>query len=482
MQNSACSFGLATKAPEAVFSSCGITLDVSRQRLYPDEWKMLLAEGEAKAVLEAHRRMLAGEIVNNSEKRAALHTSLRAFSPDAPLFGKVIAERRRMLDFARCVRSGEWKGCTGKKIRNVINIGIGGSAVGPQCVWQALQPAAPEIRVHFLTAADGILLERILAQCDAETTLVIISSKSFETNETRINGDEVYDWLDNSGILGDDKEKHLIVVSAYPDAAFDFALPDANQFHLWNWVGGRFSVWGATGLPVLLGIGEEAFLEFLRGANEMDRHSAEAPLEKNLPAILALIEYRNITSLGVGSLCVLPYDVRLLGIVPWLQQLEMESLGKSRKADGSALPGRSGLPVWGGNGNEAQHSFGQWLREGTGSTAIDMIYPAAAGHSNIYEFACLLANARAQCEALVTRPDAGGRINVLTSIVPDEISPRRLGALMALYEHKTTMLATLLGVNPFDQPAVEYGKAVSEDMRWSIVRSLKISAAEKQPF
>lgn len=186
---------------------------------------------------------------------------------------------------------------------------------------------------------------------------------------------------------------------------------------------------------------------------------------------MALIEYRNITVLDVGSLCVLPYDERLLGFVPWLQQLEMESLGKSRKADGSLLPGRSGLPVWGGSGDEAQHSFGQWLREGTGNTAIDVIYPAVPGHSCAAQFRCLISNAKAQCEALVTRPDAAGCFNVLSSLVLDAVSPRRLGALMALYEHKTTMLATLLDINPFDQPGVEYGKELSRRAEQTVARA-----------
>lgn len=442
-------------------ASCGISLDASRQRLSKNDWERLCILAEEKGLLEAHQRMMSGEIVNSSESRAALHTSLRAFSPKAPYFDKVDAERRRMFDFARRVRSGEWKGCRGRRIRSVINIGIGGSAVGPHCVWQALRPVNPEIQVHFLSAVDGILLERILAECDPQSTLVIVSSKSFTTRETLVNADAVDQWLLDNGIVGVDREKHVVVVSANPSAASNFGLPEENQFHLWDWVGGRFSVWGATGLPVMLGIGEDAFLEFLHGANEMDHHSASAPIAKNLPALLALLEYRNAVDLQVGSLCVLPYDERLLGFVPWLQQLEMESLGKCRCIDGSALTGRSGLPVWGGNGDEAQHSFGQWLREGSGNTAIDVIYPAMPGHSCAAQFRCLISNARAQCEALVKRPEEFGHFNVLSALILDAVTPRRLGALMALYEHKTTMLASLFNVNSFDQPGVEYGKQLS---------------------
>lgn len=196
-------------------------------------------------------------------------------------------------------------------------------------------------------------------------------------------------------------------------------------------------------------------------------------------ALLALLEYRNAVELDVGSLCVLPYDERLNMIVPWLQQLEMESLGKSSDKDGKPITHRTGLPVWGGNGDEAQHSFGQWLREGTGSTAIDVIWPEIPGHKYAPHYRCLVSNAKAQCEALVTRPCASDKFNVLTAMMLDALVPRRIGALMALYEHKTTMLATLFKVNAFDQPGVEYGKKLSREVEREVVSERRCEACSQ---
>lgn len=452
-----------------VVKACGISVDFSRQRVSAEILSSLARLADERNLLASHRKMAAGEIVNTSEGRAALHMSLRAFSPKAPHFEEVSAERSRLYEFARRVRCGEWRGCRGHRIKSVINIGIGGSAVGPQCVWHALRPAVSDIDIHFLSAVDGVLLERILSSCEAKSTLVIVSSKSFTTRETNVNADAVDQWLLENGIVGADRAKHIVVVSANPKAAEIFGLPEENLFKFWNWVGGRFSVWGAIGLPVLIGLGEEIFTEFLRGAEEMDRHSLSAPVLENLPALLALLEYRNAVELDVGSLCVLPYDERLNMIVPWLQQLEMESLGKSSDIDGKPITHRTGLPVWGGNGDEAQHSFGQWLREGTGSTAIDVIWPEIPGHRFAPHYRCLVSNAKAQCEALVTRPCASDKFNVLTALTLDALVPRRIGALMALYEHKTTMLATLFDVNAFDQPGVEYGKKLSREVEREVV-------------
>lgn len=229
-------------------------------------------------------------------------------------------------------------------------------------------------------------------------------------------------------------------------------------------VGGRFSVWGAVGLPLALSLGPEVFLEFLQGAAEMDRHSLTAPLERNLPATLAMIAFWNANRLEISTHCVLPYDERLRVVVPWLQQLEMESLGKNHTPDGRRIPGRTGQAVWGANGNEAQHSFYQWLREGTGRASIDLIWSEMPGHRYAEHYRVLLANARAQAEALIMQDPDNPYFNAVTAIVMDAVTPRRLGALMAMYEHKTTMLGTLFGINPFDQPGVELGKRLSRRM------------------
>ncbi|MFU0841937.1 MAG: Glucose-6-phosphate isomerase [Burkholderia sp.] len=442
-------------------TACGIKLDFSRERITREDFAKLTAFAEKRGILEAHRHMVAGDVVNVSEGRQALHTSLRAFSSTAPMYGDVARQRERMLDFARRVRAGIWKGCRGDRITDIINIGIGGSEMGPMAVYHALRSSRQAIRVHFLSSVDGILLERILDDCNPLSTLIVVSSKSFSTRESLVNAAAVDQWLLNAGIVGTDRNRHMVVVSANPDAANQMCLPPENFFHFWKWVGGRFSVWGAVGLPLAVALGPEVFLEFLHGAEEMDRHSINSPIDQNMPALLAMFEYWESVHLGIPSLCVLPYDERLRIFVSWLQQLEMESLGKHRTPDGRMISGHTGQAVWGANGNEGQHSFYQWLREGTGSTSIDLIWSELPGHRYAEHFRVLLANARSQAEALVTRDEATPYMNTLRAISLDAMTPRRLGALMAMYEHKTTMLGTLFGINPFDQPGVELGKKLS---------------------
>lgn len=439
---------------------CGLSLDVSRQHLSMEEWIQFCSDDIANNMLIDHYNMMSGEVVNRSESRQALHTSLRSCSSHFPMYKEVSAERARMLHFATQVRNGEWCGCNGNQITDVINVGIGGSDMGPRMVYHALRESKPKIRLHFLSTVDGTLLSRILDVCNPFTTLVVVSSKSFKTRETLVNASMVDAWFAEVGIIDQKRSQHLVVASANPLAAEIMNLPVANQFFFWDWVGGRFSVWGAVGLPLAIGLGSEVFLELLHGAEEMDRHSIEAPIEKNLPAILALVTYSNVRKLGIKSHCVLPYDERLRVMVPWLQQLEMESLGK-KPLECDQLTGQL---VWGANGNEGQHSFYQWLREGTDRSSIDLILCEKANHRYPGHHRVLLANAMAQAEALVTRPNPEKFYNALTVITIDELTPRRLGSLMAMYEHKTTMLGSLFGINPYDQPGVELGKKLSIDI------------------
>lgn len=444
--------------------ACGIELDFGRQRLTGSDFDSLLALAAERRVLERHRAMIAGEVVNPSEKRPALHTSLRSFSSRSPEYEAVRAERKRFLDFAGDVREGRRLGCRGHRITDVINVGIGGSDVGLRTVYNALRSPTPEVRLHFLAAADGIQLERILAACDPRSTLAVISSKSFKTRETMVNAAAIDQWFLNAGIVGLDRRHHMVVVSADPSAAKVMCLPEENLFHSWKWVGGRFSVWGATGLPVAIALGAAKFEQFLRGAEMMDRHSLEAAPEENIPLLVSLFSYWNSTRWLMSSHCLLPYDERLTDLVPWLQQLEMESLGKS-PADASGRP--TGQSVWGCHGNQAQHSFFQWLREGTSRSSIDLIWCEMPSHRFAEHHRCLLANARAQAEALVEREDEKGCFNALTTIAMQAVTPSSLGSLMAMYEHKTTMLGTLYGLNPFDQPGVEFGKRLSLELERS---------------
>lgn len=443
-------------------NACGITLDLGRQRISQSELLSLIDFVGKKRMIESFNDMRKGKIVNTSEHRSALHTSLRDPSTSVPHAREVHETLERFCNFADEVRNWKWRGCAGDRITDVINIGIGGSDMGPRTVYNALRASKPEINLHFLASADGIIFDRITSSLDPFKTLVVISSKSFKTQETQANAKEILEWLKNGGVPQNNLHKHVVVVSAKPDAAEFFGLPKENYFPIWDWVGGRFSVWGAIGLPVAIALGSDIFRRFLTGAHEMDEHASHSPLQNNLPALMAMFAYWNSTHLDVSSYCFLPYDERLRSMVDWLQQLEMESLGKSTKPDGTPVIGKTSLTVWGGHGNESQHSFYQWLREGTAKTAIDVFWCEKPGHSHKELNKVLMANARAQTEALVTRDKDSKYFNVVSTITTKELTPESLGALMAMYEHKTTMLGTLFGVNAFDQPGVELGKKLAQ--------------------
>lgn len=439
-----------------IISACGITLDISKQNLSPEEFARFINRANEVGLIENFRAMCAGAVVNSTEGRSALHTTLRDPRQNAPFYDDVHVTLHKMSKFAEDVRSGVWRSSSNEKITDVINVGIGGSDMGPRAVWQALKPLKTEIKLHFLSAADGVAFERIVANLNPHTTLVVVSSKSFKTVETLTNFRAIDQWLAKAGITGESRNYHVVVASAYPQAAKQLNLPQENFFPFWEWVGGRFSVWGSVGLPLVIGLGSEVFKEFLDGAHTMDVHTAEAPIESNLPALISLLAFRNITKRNMPSYCMLPYDDRLRGVVPWLQQLEMESLGKAPKNDEY----QTGARVWGGHGNESQHSFYQWLRAGTGNTAIDVCWCEKAGH-NQEELHCLLiSSAKAQVDALANRDNLNYQ-NAISTISIDELTPARLGSLMAMYEHKITMLGTLFDINPFDQPSVEYGKRLT---------------------
>jgi len=320
------------------------------------------------------------------------------------------------------------------------------------------------MRVHFLSNVDGHGVARLLPQLDPARTLAVVSSKSFSTRETLLNAAAVRGWMQAAGIDDAALARHVVCVSARDGAAAELGLPEANQFRLWDWVGGRFSVWSAIGLPIMLAIGPQRFDEFLAGAHAMDRHSLQAPLPANLPATLALLALWNLLALRTTSLCLLPYDNRLASMVTWLQQLQMESLGKSVSATGDALEVAAGEVVWGGVGTDVQHTFFQALRQGSLRTAIDIVWAVKADHAYAEHHRVLLANARAQAEALVAHDAASQAVNAVSVLQLDALTPATLGSLLALYEHKTTMLATLLGINAFDQPGVELGKQLARDL------------------
>ena len=442
------------------YSACGLTVDIGRQRMTADDLAGLFELAKDKGVLAAAKDMREGKLVNVSEGRAALHTALRDPRVSAPYHQEVTKALKHICDFADVVRSGRFKGCRGDVITDVINVGIGGSEVGVRTVYHALRKPKFPLRLHFLAAADGVSFDRIVGELNPFKTLVIVSSKSFKTRETAVNAAAIDQWLLEAGISGSDRARHMVVVSANSHAAAEMNLPKESFFPMWAWVGGRFSVWSSVGLADAIALGSDAFRNLLGGAHDMDLHVEKNAEETNIALLLALASYWNSTHLNIALHCLLPYDERLRVMVQWLQQLEMESLGKSVDLSGNPIEGRTGQGIWGGHGNESQHSFYQWLREGTYRSSMDLLWCERPGHRHAELHRVLIANAKAQAEALVTR-DNPKHFNAVTTIAIDDLTPARLGALMALYEHKTTMLGTLYNINPFDQPGVEFGKQLS---------------------
>ncbi|WP_261541124.1 glucose-6-phosphate isomerase [Burkholderia multivorans] len=471
-----------TRAERFTFSGGGLAADFSKNRI-TDETLRLLVQLAREARVEARRdAMFAGEIVNPTEGRAALHTALRATDPHAPFHAQVSAERAKMATFARAVRSGTWTGHTGKRIRHVINIGIGGSDLGPKMVTHALRHVATrDISMHFVSNVDGADLARVLEQVDPEETLAIVVSKTFTTLETMTNARSLRDWFVAKGCPEDALAKHFVGVSANPGEVVKFGIAADNVFEMWDWVGGRYSLWSAVGLSIMIAIGPEQFDELLAGANDMDRHFREAPLERNLPVLLGLIGiwYRNF--FGSQSYLVAPYSEALHYLPSYLQQLEMESNGKSARLDGRFVDYPTAAVTWGEPGTNGQHAFFQMLHQGPTIVPIDFIAVLTPEHPLASHHPKLLANCFAQSEALMlgrtleeARKVAGpGKEDLAphltfpgnrptTTLLIDALTPRALGALIALYEHKVLVQATVWDINPFDQWGVELGKILGK--------------------
>ena len=484
------------RATRMSVEAAGLFLDYSRNLIDAKGLELLGALARARGVEEFRDAMLAGQPVNASEGRAALHTALRGGSHRGICIGgdsidaEVEANLERMCTFAGAVRGGDWCGHSGERISDVVNIGIGGSDLGPKMCAEALDKAGRDgPRVHFVSNVDGSQIERVLDGLNPRKTLFVVASKTFTTLETMANARAARGWLiadapDEAAIA-----RHFVAVSASPDAARAFGLPPANVFAFSDWVGGRFSVWSAVGLSLLLAIGEQDFRAFLAGARDMDRHFAEAPVARNMPMILGLLGlwYRNF--MGASSHCVVPYAQALHRFPAYLQQLEMESNGKSIGIDGRAV-GVATCPVlWGEPGTNAQHAFFQLLHQGTDLIPVDFILPARPAGALDEQHRMLVANCLAQGRALMVGTNAATLRGVLkqlelsdgaleaafsqrfcpgnrpsnTMLVPD-VSARSLGALLSLYEHKVVVQAALWGLNPFDQWGVELGKAISADI------------------
>lgn len=474
-----------------------VFLDISKQRVDTEAMSALLALAESCGLEQAITDMMQGAPVNNTEQRAALHTALRC-EPDANVqvdghnvIPEVHASLDRMEYMVNRVHSQQWRGYSGRAISDVVNIGVGGSDLGPGMVSQALaeftaEPAR-DLRFHYVSSIDGTQIADLLETLNPKTTLFIISSKSFTTVDTLSNARTAWEWMlrekDDAQML---RQHHFIGVSAQPERMTQWGIPAENQICLWDWVGGRFSLWSAIGLPVALQIGMKAFRELLAGARFMDRHFAETPVADNLPVLLGMIGVWNATFLDIRGHAVMPYDGRLGDFPAYLTQLEMESNGKSVTRDGYPVDYTTCPVLWGEVGPNAQHAFYQLLHQGTQAVSSDFIAPVRRYHDRVPNQALVaqhqlsLANCLAQSRVLMLGDDAvsGGeeapryrryRGNQPSStILLDELNPFTLGALIALYEHKVFVMSVIWDINPFDQWGVELGKVIATDMLFAL--------------
>jgi len=454
---------------EFSFDAAGLLLDLSRQRLDRQILTALVGLARAQGFRERRDALLGGELVNETERRAALHTALRAPLERRPAMASAVEPvMTRLAQTTAAIREGRWRGATGKAITDVVHIGIGGSHLGPELVVQALLPrGARGPRVHFVANLDPHALVSVLERVSPEQTLFVVVSKSFSTLETRVNAASARSWflerMTDTGAIA----RHFLAVSSNPDAAAAFGIPEQNRFELWDWVGGRFSVWSAVGAPILLGVGTTAFEELLAGAHAMDEHFANAPDEENLPLLLALTGIWNYNFLGVTNHAILPYAERLALLPAYLQQLMMESNGKRVHLDGSRASHHTMPIVWGGVGTNGQHAFHQLLHQGTRSFTADFILCGRDDCDLPEHHRWLLANALAQGQAMLRgddNPDPHRSVpgnHATTTIVLPALTPATLGALLALYEHAVFCQGVVWQINSFDQWGVELGKRLA---------------------
>jgi glucose-6-phosphate isomerase len=474
----------------------GLFLDYSKNLLL-DETLGLLARLAEEAEVERKRdAMLSGERINVTENRAVLHTALRNRSGRAvPVDGRdVMPDVRRVLDrmraFSTGIRAGEIRGHTGRAITDVVNIGIGGSDLGPLMVCEALEPyARPELRAHFVSNVDGAHLARTLKRLDPETTLFIVASKTFTTQETLANAQTAKSWLVERLGTAAAVAHHFAAVSTNLQATAQFGIRDERVFEFWDWVGGRYSLWSAIGLPIALFVGMDGFEEMLAGGHEMDEHFRTAALARNLPAIAGLLGVWYGGFWGARTHAVLPYDQGLHRFPAYLQQLDMESNGKATDLAGRAIGHQSGPVVWGEPGTNGQHAFFQHLHQGTQWTPCDFILPVKTHYPLGDHHRMLIANCLAQTQALMrgkTEVEVRAELSAqglsgeaLERLVPHklfpgnrpsntillpQVTPRALGALIAFYEHKVFVQGAIWNVNSFDQWGVELGKQLAGEI------------------
>ena len=467
-------------------------VDYSKNRITEETLAKLQDLAKECDLAGAIKSMFSGEKINRTENRAVLHVALRNRS-NTPILvdGKdvmpeVNAVLEKMKTFSEAIISGEWKGYTGKAITDVVNIGIGGSDLGPYMVTEALRPYKNHLNMHFVSNVDGTHIAEVLKKVNSETTLFLVASKTFTTQETMTNAHSARDWFLKAA--GDEKHvaKHFAALSTNAKAVGEFGIDTANMFEFWDWVGGRYSLWSAIGLSIVLSIGFDNFVELLSGAHAMDKHFSTTPAEKNLPVLLALIGIWYNNFFGAETEAILPYDQYMHRFAAYFQQGNMESNGKYVDRNGNVVDYQTGPIIWGEPGTNGQHAFYQLIHQGTKIVPCDFIAPAITHNPLSDHHQKLLSNFFAQTEALAFGKsrevveqeyrDQGKDPATLDYVVPfkvfegnrptnsillREITPFSLGALIALYEHKTFTQGVILNISTFDQWGVELGKQLA---------------------
>ena len=477
-----------------------LLFDYSKQCVFEDGLAGLFALAKAADVEGKRDAMFRGDLVNTTERRAALHTALRNPEPTPVMVDgrdfapDIVEERERMLSFAADVRGGLSRGGLGQPFTDVVNIGIGGSDLGPAMATRALAPyGQPQLRCHFVSNVDGADLGDTLKRLDPARTLFIVSSKTFTTLETMTNARSARQWLATAlgeSAVGD----HFAAVSTNLEKVREFGVDGDRVFGFWDWVGGRYSVWSSIGLPLAIAIGPERFKEFLAGGHDVDQHFRTAPMRENIPLLMGLLSVWNRNVLGHATQAVIPYDQRLGRFPAYLQQLQMESNGKGVQLDGSPAAESTGPVVWGEPGTNGQHAFFQLIHQGTEIVPVDFLVAARPTNADKAHHELLLANCLAQGEALMRGRTAeeAKALMTINGVAPAEaerlaphkrfsgsrpsstflyreLTPRTLGRLIALYEHKVFVEAAIWDINPFDQWGVELGKELASRLAPAVI-------------
>lgn len=466
--------------------ACGLTLDYSKNHIDSETLRLLIALAEQQSVAQKRDAMFRGDILNITEQRSVLHTALRSPAKqllvgDDDVMPPVHAVLDRMTDFVDEVRNGRYRGYSGERITDVVNIGIGGSDLGPKMAATALRDCVPDHspNVHFVSNIDSANFREAVESLNPASTLFVIASKTFTTRETLLNARLARDWFTDKTSGKGDVARHFVAISTALTETRQFGIDDSRVFEFWEWVGGRYSLWSAIGLSLALRIGMEQFRELLAGANAMDEHFKSAPLGENMPVLLGLIGIWYNNFYAFNQQLMLTYDYTLRHFAAYIQQLDMESNGKSVDVDGNRVDYSTGQTIWGGSGSDAQHAYMQLVHQGNHIIPVDFIVSRDAVTKA--DDASVVANFLAQAQALMQGDTKSGSTDgesfgarspqqympgnrPSNAIVLDTLDARTLGSLIALYEHKVFVQGVIWRINSFDQPGVELGKRLAQSL------------------